>query len=190
MFALAIDVQKIIIEYLDPREIKELYETCKDAEIMFDELTKHTNFIVDCKKIISDKELKWYKANNIKLKLFEEYKKICGNQYWYKNGDFHRDNDLPAAISSSGSQIWYKNGKIHRDNNLPAIIFSNDGTQIWYKNGEKHRDNDLPAEIWSNGDQVWYKNGKYHRDNNLPAVICSNGNQYWFENGNEYDPNK
>jgi hypothetical protein len=54
MFSLATDVQKIIIEFLEPEEIKTLYETCKDAKIMFDELTKHTNFIIDCKRIIKD----------------------------------------------------------------------------------------------------------------------------------------
>ena len=67
MFTLATDVQKIIMEFLEPQEIKELYETCNDAKIMFDELTKHTNFIVSCKRIMIDKELKWYKSKNIKL---------------------------------------------------------------------------------------------------------------------------
>jgi hypothetical protein len=33
----------------------------------------------------------------------------CGNQYWYKNGLPHRDNDLPAIIYSNGSQHWFKN---------------------------------------------------------------------------------
>ena len=30
MFTLATDVQKIIMEFLEPQEIKELYKTCKD----------------------------------------------------------------------------------------------------------------------------------------------------------------
>ena len=60
MFTLATDVQKIIMEFLDPPEIKVLYETCKDAKIMFEELTKHTNFIIDCKRFLSNKEIKWF----------------------------------------------------------------------------------------------------------------------------------
>jgi len=211
MFLLATDVQKIILEFLEPQEIKEIYETCKDAKIMFDELTTHTNFIVDCYRIISDEELKWYKLKNIKLKLLEKYEvDICGNQMWYKNGKLHSDNDLPAFIAKNGDQFWYKNnicyrendlpsiisskgdqywcdinGKLHRDNDLPSII-TTDGDQYWSDiNGKLHRDNDLPAAIHTNGIQGWYKNGKKHRDNGLPALINLNGDQYWFENGLE-----
>jgi hypothetical protein len=182
MFTLATDVQKIILEFLEPQEIKELYETCKDAKIMFEELTKHTNFIVDCKRIISDEELKWYKAKNIKLKLLETYKKIYGDHYWHKNGLLHRDNDLPAAILANGTKQWYQNGLLHRDNDLPAMIYSN-GSKCWYQNDLRHRDNDLPAVIYFNGNQYWYQNGLHHRDNDLPAVIQPNGAQYWYVNG-------
>ena len=111
MFALATDVQKIIMEFLEPQEIKELYETCKETKIMFEELTKHTNFIVSCNRIILNKELKWFKLKNIRLKLLETYENINGNQFWYKNGKIHRDNDLPAVIYASGTQEWFKNGK-------------------------------------------------------------------------------
>ena len=160
MFTLATDVQKIIMEFLEPQEIKNLYETCKDAKIMFEELTKHTNFIVDCKRILSDKEIQWFKLKNIRLKLLETYKNINGYQVWLKNGLSHRDNDLPAMIYPDGTQYWYKNGIKHRDNDLPASIYSN-GHQFWYKNGNLHRDNDLPAVIYGNGDQYWWVNGQY-----------------------------
>jgi hypothetical protein len=189
MFALAIDVQKIIIEFLDPREIKNIYESRKDAEIMFDELTKHTNFIVDCKRIISDEELKWYKAKNIKLKLLETFIEVYKTKLWYQNGKLHRENDLPAKINNTGDQFWYKNGERHRDNDFPAVIFSN-GDQLWYQDGMLHRDNDLPAVIFANGYRAWYKKSKRHRDNDLPAVIHVNGEHIWYKNGNEYDLNK
>ena len=164
MFSLATDVQKIIMEFLEPKEIKELYETCKCSKVMFEELTKHTNFIVDCKEIVADNIIKWFELKNIKLKLLETYKNDkFGSQYWYKNGKLHRDNDLPAEITSIGSQHWYKNGQIHRDNDLPAEILSS-GTQMWYKNGYIHRDHNLPAIIKWNGTQMWYNNGEiyYH----------------------------
>ena len=158
MFTLATDVQKIIMEFLEPEEIKDLYETCKDAKMMFDELTKHTNFVIDCKIILLDKEIKWFKQKNIKLKLLETYKHIYNGHYWFKNGKLHRDNDLPAIIFGIGDRYWYKNGELHRDNDLPAIICEN-GDQFWYKNGKLHRDNDLPAEIWIDGSRFWYQNG-------------------------------
>jgi len=159
MFTLATDVQKIIMEFLKPREIKKLYETCKDAEIMFEELTKHTNFTIDCKKIMSDKKKQWFKLRNIRLNLLETFEiKNDGYQCWYKNGKLHRDNDLPAIITPNEKKYWYKNGVRHRDNDLPAVILAN-GDQFWYQNGKLHRDNDLPAIIYANGDQKWFKNG-------------------------------
>ena len=140
MFTLATDVQKIIMEFLEPQEIKVLYETCKETKVMFDELTKHTNFIVDCKRILLNNEIKWFKLKNITLKLLETYENKYGNQYWYKNGLRHRDNDLPAVIMSNGHQYWYKNGLLHRDNDLPAFITAN-GNQCWFKNGERYNPN-------------------------------------------------
>jgi hypothetical protein len=71
-----------------------------------------------------------------------------GDQFWYKDGDLHRDDDLPAVIWDDGSQFWYKNGLRHRDGDRPAIIYSND-SKFWYKNGLRHRDGDLPATIYA-----------------------------------------
>ncbi len=31
---------------------------------------------------------------------------------WYKNGEIHRDNDLPAIIYSDGYKVWYVNGRL------------------------------------------------------------------------------
>ena len=135
MLSLATDVQKIIIEFLDPKEIKALYETCKETKLIFKELTKHTNFIIDCKRIISNIEIKWFKLKNIKLKLLETYyKDNDGDQFWYKNGIVNRDNDLPAVIYRNGTKKWVKNGLLHRDNDLPAIIYLH-GRKFWYKYG-------------------------------------------------------
>jgi hypothetical protein len=101
--------------------------------------------------------------------------------FWYKNGKYHRDNDLPAMVFKSGTQEWYKNGEHHRDNDMPASIYFN-GTQIWSKNGKHHRDNDMPAMIINNGTQIWCRNGKYHRDNG-PAIIYYDGIEGWYQNG-------
>jgi hypothetical protein len=183
MFTLATDVQKIIMEFLDPPEIKVLYETCKDAKIMFEELTKHTNFIIVCNIVVSDNVIKWFELKNIKLKLLEKYIITSSEtQAWYKNGKYHRDNDLPAIIQSNGDKYWYKDGLMHRDNDLPAVVLSN-GNKFWYQYGKYHRDNDLPAIALLNGNQHWYQNGKLHRENNMPAVIWPDGTQFYYKNG-------
>jgi len=90
-----------------------------------------------------------------------------GNEYWYRNGKFHKDNDLPAITWADGTQLWFRNGRLHRDNDLPAVIYAC-GTQKWFRNGNLHRDNDLPAIIWSVGDREWYCNGTcYRKDEEL-----------------------
>ena len=188
LFTISTDVQKLTMEFLEPEEIKTLFETYKETKVMFEELTKHTNFVVDCKRIITDEELQFFETQNIQLKLLETYENINGDQYWYKNEEIHRDDDLPAIITSEGDKYWYRNGLPHRDNDLPAVIFVS-GTQEWYQNGERHRDNDLPAIIKLNGYQSWYKYGKKHRDYDLPAMIYSNGDQFWYQNGLQHRDN-
>jgi len=150
------DLLNKILQFQEPQEIIALYES---LEYVFEETIKHTNFIMECKVVLSNKELNWFQRKKIKVKLLEEYKiDEKGYQWWYKNGKLHRDNDLPAVIQTNGIQRWYKNGQSHRDNDLPAIISPN-GYQGWYKHDELHRDNDLPAVIETNGTQEWYKNG-------------------------------
>ena len=71
----------------------------------------------------------------------------------------HREDDLPAVIYEDGTQMWYKNGNLHRDGDLPTLITN--GSQHFYKHGRCHRDGDLPAIIYADGYQSWYKDGKY-----------------------------
>ena len=61
-----------------------------------------------------------------------------GNQFWHRDGEYHRAGDLPAKIWVDGSQFWYKDGKQHRDWDLPAEIWA-DGTQGWYKDGHRYK---------------------------------------------------
>jgi hypothetical protein len=85
-----------------------------------------------------------------------------GTQYWYLNGKYHRDNDLPAVIYANGDQYWCQNGKCHRDNNLPAFIGVN-GDQEWYRNDVRHRD-DGPAVIRADGLKRWYVDGVFIKE--------------------------
>ena len=83
---------------------------------------------------------------------------INGSKYYYKNGEFHRDGDLPAIEWADGSKSHFKNGELHRDGDLPAVEESG-GTKYYYKNGKRHRDGDLPAIEWADGRKSYYKNG-------------------------------
>ena len=131
--SLPYDLLNRVMIFVEPKEIKVLYECSKD---LIKEMMEETNFIVECKAIIPDEEREWFETNNIKVNLLKEYiVDNSGNQYWLTNGYRHSDNDLPAAIYSNGDQLWYKNGVLHRDNDLPASIYS-DGKKRWYKNGE------------------------------------------------------
>jgi hypothetical protein len=111
-----------------------------------------------------------------------------GKMSWYDHGLIHRDNDLPAIITSE-YKTWYKYGKVHRDNDKPARVFS-DGFEEWYQNDKLHRENDQPALIHSDF-KSWYRNGLLHRDpdsngNPRPSLIHKNGSINYYTNGKEF----
>ena len=179
------DLLEKIVQFQKPEEIIALYKAFalyKASKNVIQEMIKHTNLTIKFTLVLFKKEIKWFESKNIKVKLLEEYEKDSyGNEYWYRNGELHRENDLPAAILSDGTQYWCKNGDFHRENDLPAIIGSN-GCKKWYKNGKEYRlqqrYNDLPGV---NRHQEWSQNGhRLYRDNDLPAVIHSNGYQAWY----------
>lgn len=153
------DVLITTFSYLLPEEIIAFYDSCKEFEILITHLSQHKGFVVTCTKIIADETVLWFEKRNIKLQLLKIY---CSNIFQL--------------------QIWYQNGKLHRDNDLPAVITS--GNQFWFQNGIKHRDNNLPAEIYKDGYQSWFRNGVLHRDDDLPAVVYPNGRQWWYQHGN------
>lgn len=125
---------------------------------------------------------------------------------WFKDGQLHRDNDLPARIesgcsgkSSSYSMSWYKNNIQTRDNDLPTVIITgvnNEGhhySEFWHKDNNIHRDNGLPAIIQYLNNKIiaerWHKHGKAHRADG-PAVINPDGTiEYWIDGRrmNEYE---
>jgi hypothetical protein len=45
-------------------------------------------------------------------------------------GQFHSVNDEPAYIDTFGSQFWYKNGELHREGNKPVAIYA-DGSELF-----------------------------------------------------------
>lgn len=134
----------------------------------------------------------------------EEYmfKMENDNKCWYnKEGQLHRENDLPAVVFANGTQHWFRNGKLHRDSKdqkgktLPAVIAK--GNKMWYSNGNLHRDDvngageQLPAVKWANGTKKWYIDGKLHNTSKgkdgqtLPAVIMPSCRvRNWYKDGN------
>lgn len=96
-----------------------------------------------------------------------------GEQNWYIDGVQERGGDRRSRVTTHAdgtvNQFWYKNGLLHRDNDLPAVI-GHDGTQMWYQDGRQHRGDDKPAIVRFNGSRLWLVNGQQHRDNG-PAVI-------------------
>ena len=68
-----------------------------------------------------------------------------GNEYWYLNGQRHRENG-PALTYADGTKWWYFNGKLHRENG-PAIEDADGTTKGWYLNGEKYTKEGHAKEI-------------------------------------------
>jgi hypothetical protein len=148
------DLQKIICDFLNLREINTLYCSSKSVIEMLKILGEHNNFTVVSKVILTTQLLDIFKLRNIKVRLVKTEK----YELWYnKNGELHRDNDLPAIIYTNGSKGWYKNGNLHREDDLPAMI--GNGEEYWFKEGRLHRDNDLPALTRPNGTQLYFKYG-------------------------------
>ena len=56
-----------------------------------------------------------------------------GNQFWYKDDKYHRDDDFPAVIRADGTYIWYIDGIFHRENG-PAVMYTN-GVNFWWLDG-------------------------------------------------------
>jgi len=109
--------------------------------------------------------------------------------YRNKNGEIHRDDDLPATEYANGSKAWWVNGQLHRERDLPAVEHFY-GTKCWYINGQCHREGDLPAIEYVNGTKKWFVNGKRHREGGLPAVEVYNGNREWWVNDKQLSKEK
>lgn len=87
-----------------------------------------------------------------------------GTKTYLKNGQLHRDEDLPAIEKLNGDKEWWINGQRHRDNNQVSVIKLENGI--------------LRQEFWShnqlnlidlNGDFYYFKNNElekiYFKDN-------------------------
>ena len=93
---------------------------------------------------------------------------------WFAAGLLHRE-DGPAQYSEDGTtQLFYRHGELHRDEDLPACI--RPGQRYFYKHNQLHRDGDGPAVITATR-QEWYVRGQLHRPDGKPAIILLTGTQ-------------
>jgi antitoxin component YwqK of YwqJK toxin-antitoxin module len=117
----------------------------------------------------------WYDKYNKLHRKEEPAYTVCNRntgqytiQHWYKHGNLHRNNNLPAKIEDGNGEFWYKNGILHRTDGPAAIFYVDDDdgrfrrlTLMFYQNGILHCD-DGPAYLQTITES-WYKNGLLHR---------------------------
>ena len=135
------DCQLKVLKCLTHTEIKDLYESSPENEIMLDSLIAYTGITIQCTSIVTDSDIIWFTMMGFRLILLRTHTiDASNNQTWCENGKFHRDDDLPAFITPNGTQFWFQHGVFHRGNNRPAIIWPN-GDMEWYNNGIEYDGN-------------------------------------------------
>lgn len=91
-------------------------------------------------------------------KVTDSFLKITVEKWTNDEGQNHREDDLPAIITSEGTRKWYVNGKLHREGGLPAVEWR-DGTMSWWIDGQLHRE-DGPAVLYTDGFREWFLSGE------------------------------
>jgi len=100
-------------------------------------------------------------------------------------GRLHSIYDEPSIVYDNETRLWHKNGDLHRDGDLPAVVNeSEDYYYEWFQNGLLHRDGDKPA-IVDECLKEWYRNGVRHRDGYKPAYKHIDRYHKWFIDGVE-----
>ncbi len=118
--------------------------------------------------------------------------KHFGQEEWYRDGIYHRDNDKPALYnwyfdSDKIRKGWWNRGQMHRDGDQPAWVHIRKNGKLrkkeWWKNNKKHREiGPAIIEYHKNGNikrKEWWTNGKRHRSSDKAVV------KLWYENGNK-----
>ena len=122
-----------------------------------------------------------------------------GDVKTYLNNKLHSFDDEPSYVSADGTiKKWSKNGQLHRDNDLPSSIVTKIYTTInnkevtsiteqWYIDGNPQREKDKPTryqkDVYRNfytPSEITYvkeisewhnKNSYRHRDGDKPAYV-------------------
>lgn len=186
---------EVALQWLDARDLMNSYAAVSAAAAP----PSSTKVEFVAARILREDELDWFAARGILVALLVERSITSSAITWRRNGQLHRDGDLPAVENCSGGKVWCQDGEQHRDNDQPAVEYS-DGSKIWYQRGKLHRDNGQPAVVLTNdsgkfilpmsksvqlynGDKAWYRHGVLHRDGGLPAIERGDGSREWWING-------
>ena len=69
--------------------------------------------------------------------------------------------DPPDDIEADGMKVWRdREGQLHRDHDLPAVV-SREGHQAWYRHGQLHRAGGRPARITEDGKLSYWVDGEF-----------------------------
>lgn len=106
----------------------------------------------------------------------------CTAWFYVKNNEkiYHRD-DGPAIYDVDGNYGYYKHGQLHRENDLPAMHRVKEGVTEYCINDKRHRSSG-PAVIRSDGGYEYFQNGKRHREGG-PAIYIPNPHYLAFQYG-------
>lgn len=99
-----------------------------------------------------------------------------GHEFHQQDGLLHSHADRPAVVYADGTQWWYREGQVHRDNG-PAVVHAN-GVEEWWQENKRHR-TDGPAVTYPTtlvitpalrGVKQWWLDGKLQREE-LPGPV-------------------
>ena len=102
--------------------------------VAFDQLLALRGVTVRATKVLSEQCVQWLRARNVPVELLKTGRP-CYDQWrgegheWLCNGQWHRENDLPAVVWADGRQAWYQNGQLHRGGQGPALGVSDAGAE-------------------------------------------------------------
>lgn len=82
-----------------------------------------------------------------------------------RNGEWHREDDLPCYEDSVGNREWWIHGERHRDGGRPAVENA-DGSRDWWTRGRRRTNggDDEPTLVTARGDRCWYAQLKQRND--------------------------
>jgi hypothetical protein len=110
-----------------------------------------------------------------------------GREEWWKNGQRHRDGDLPAVLMFDCKE-WWKDGERHRDNGEPAVLKWRE--EYRYHGRRETNINQVIVKEWwvhnqlvkrescSNNKIEYFNRGKLHREDG-PAVESPTRTEWW-----------
>ena len=75
--------------------------------------------------------------------------------YWKSHSEYRVEE-------KEGRKEWYRNGELHREGDLPAVVCKD--VKEWWKNGLRHREGDLPAVVYHDGVKQWWIHGQLIRE--------------------------